>query len=131
MRSSTLVALPVAGLLLAALDGRCAGADIRVQGPADDVRVEAHGATTAEILAALGERYAVRYRGTPIGSDLTVTFQGPLRRVLVRVLAGNNYVVKRGADGFEVIVLNGASSGAIAPTIPAVVVHRRDPFAPK
>jgi len=82
MRSSTLVALPVAELLLATLYGPCAGAEIRVQGSADEVRVEARGATVAEILAALGEHYAVRYRGTPVGSDLTATFEGPLRRAL-------------------------------------------------
>jgi hypothetical protein len=131
MRSSTLVALPVAELLLATLYGHCAGAEIRVQGSADDVRVEARGATVAEILAALGDRYAVRYRGTPVGSDLTATFEGPLRRVVVRVLAGNDYVIKRNGDGLEVIVLSPASPAAISPASPGTVVGERNPFMPR
>src|SRR5215831_20146451 len=114
MRSSTLVALPVAELLLATLYGPCAGAEIRVQGSADEVRVEARGATVAEILAALGEHYAVRYRGTPVGSDRTATFEGPLRRVVVQVLAGNDYVIKTGGDGLEVILLGPERAGSIS-----------------
>jgi hypothetical protein len=131
MRSSTLVALPVAELLLATLYGHCARAEVRVQGSAGDVRVEAHGASVAEILAALGEHYAVRYRGTPVGSDLTATFQGPLRRVVVRVLAGNDYVIKRGGDGLEVILLGPGSSAATSHASPGAVVHERNPFMPK
>ena len=131
MRSTTLLALPLAGLLLATRHDHCAGAEVRVQGRADDVRVEARGATAAEILAALGEHYAMRYRGTPSGGDLTATFHGPLRQVVARVLAGNDYVIKRGGDGLEVIVLGRASSGAIPPAVPAAVFHQRDPFTRK
>jgi hypothetical protein len=93
--------------------------------------VEAHGASVAEILAALGEHYAVRYRGTPVGSDITATFEGPLRRVVVRVLAGNDYVIKRNGDELEVIVLGPASPAAISPASPGTVVRERNPFMPK
>ncbi len=117
MQSTRPVALPIAGLFLAALYGRCALAEIRVQGPQDDVRVEAYGATVAEILAALGEHYAVRYRGAPASSGVTITFEGPLRRVLVRVLRGNNYVIKGGGDGLEVIVLSLESPAATPPAV--------------
>src|SRR5262245_2326389 len=130
MRNSTFVALPVAQLLLATLHGHCAVAEIRVQGSADGVRVVARGATVAEILAALGQHYAVRYRGTPVGSDLTATFEGPLRRVVARVLAGNDYVIKRAGDGLEVIVL-GPASHPIPPPPPGSVVRERNPFMPK
>jgi hypothetical protein len=131
MRSSTIVALPIAELLLATLYGHCAGAEVRVQGSAGDVRVEAHGASVAEILAALGEHYPVHYRGAPVGSDLTATFEGPLRRVVVRVLAGNDFVIKRGGDGLEVILLGPGSSGATSHDSPGAVLHPRDPFTPK
>ena len=131
MRSSTLVALPVAELLLATLYGHRASAEVSVQRSADKVRVEAHGATVAEILAALGEHYAVRYRGTPVGSDLTATFEGPLRRVVVRVLAGNDYVIRREGNGLEVIVLGRASAGPIPPESPGTGVRARNPFIPK
>jgi hypothetical protein len=129
MRSSTLVALSIAGPLLATLYGGHAGAEVRVQGSADDVRVEAHGATVAEILAALGQRFAVRYRGTPASTSLTATFEGPLRRVAVRVLEGNDYVIKRASDGLDVILLGPASSAATSAASPGIVVRQRDPFA--
>ncbi len=126
MRGARPVVLPIAGLLLAALHGHCAGAEIRVQGPADGVRVEAKGATVAEILAVLGERYAVRYRGAPESRGVTATFEGPLRRVLVRVLEGNNYVIKGGGDGLEVIVVSLESPAATSPAVAAALVGRRD-----
>src|SRR5262249_8212896 len=98
-----------------------------VQGPADDVRVEANGATVVQILAALGEHYPVRYRGSPQSGGVVETFDGPLRRVLVRVLEGNDFVVKGGGDGFDVIVLSRGSPAAS----PAVTATMRDPFTPK
>jgi hypothetical protein len=113
MRSAKPVALPIAGLFLAALYGGCAFAEIRVQGPEDDVRVEAYGATVAELLAALGEHYAVRYRGAPASSGVTTTFEGPLRRVL----KGNSYVIKGGGDGLEVIVVSLESPAATPPAV--------------
>jgi hypothetical protein len=131
MRSSALVALPVAELLLATPIGHCAAAEIRVQGSADEVRVEARGATVAEILAALGEHYAVRYRGTPGGRHLTATFEGPLRQVVVRVLEGNDYVIRTVGDGLEVIVLGPASLRPIPPASPGTGVRKRNPFLPK
>jgi hypothetical protein len=130
MRSARAVALPITALLLATLYGQSAGAEIRVQGPADDVHLEARGATVAEILAALGEHYAVRYRGIPGTIGVTATFEGPLRRVLVRVLAGNDYVIKRGPDGLEVIVLS-PGSPATTPPAPATMVRQPDPFMRK
>jgi hypothetical protein len=117
MGSARPVALLIAGLFLAALYGGCAFAEIRVQGPEDDVRVEAYGATVAELLAALGEHYAVRYRGAPASSGVTTTFEGPLRRVLVRVLKGNSYVIKGGGDGLEVIVVSLESPAATPPAV--------------
>lgn len=128
MRSVRPVALPIAGLLLGTLCDHRAGAEIRVQGPADHIRVEAHGATVGEILAALAEHYAVRYRGVPGSSGITATFEGPLRRVLVRVLAGNDFVIRRRGDGLDVIVVGPASPGATAPAFPGTGARQRDPF---
>ncbi len=124
MRSAKAIVLPIAGLLAAAVYGSCARAEIRVQGPADDVRLEANGATVVEILAALGEHYPVRYRGTPGSGGVIETFKGPLRRVLVRVLKGNDFVIKGGSDGFEVIVMSREPSAAASPVVPVSLVRR-------
>ena len=101
-------------------------AQLRMQGPMDDVHVEIYGATVAEMLAAFGERYAVRYHGVPESSVITASFEGPLRRVLVRVLKGNDYVIKGSGNGpLEVILLSPQSLAAAAPAMPAMFVHRR------
>ena len=131
-RSIKPVALAIAGLLLAALHCNSARAEIRVQGQADDVLVEAHDATVADILAALGKRFALRYRGTTGSDGVTATFEGPLRRVVARVLAGYNYVIADHRDGMEVIVLSAEGAHAVPapafapPTYPAKNTRRTE-----
>jgi hypothetical protein len=131
MRSRS-IALPIAGVLLAALHCNCVRAETRVQGQADDVRVEARDASVAEILAALGERFALRYRGTPGSGGITATFEGSLRQVVARVLTGYNYVIAARRDGLEVIVLTAESPYAVPapviapPTYPAKNTRRTD-----
>jgi hypothetical protein len=127
MRSIRPIALPIAGLFLAALHCNCVRAEVRVQGQANDVRVEAHDATVAEILAALGERFALQYRGTTGSRGLTVTFDGPLRRVVARALDGYNYVIRERGDRLEVIVLSTQSPYAVPapPIAPPTVPSRR------
>lgn len=120
-------ALPIAGVFLAAFLCNCVHAEIRVQGQAGDVRIEARDATVAEILAALGERFALHYRGTTESRGLTVTLAGPLRRVVAQALDGYNFVIREGADGLEVIVLGTRSSTAVPapPVAPPTVPSRR------
>jgi hypothetical protein len=117
-------------VLLAALHCDFVHAEILVQGQADDVRVEARDATVEEILAALGARFALRYRGATEGRGVTATFEGPLRRVVARVLDGYNYVIQARGRGLEVIVLSAASRSAVPapvyapPTYPAAKLRR-------
>jgi hypothetical protein len=131
MRGSRLVrtlspkALSIVGLLLAALNASSVRAEVSVQGPATDVRVEARGATVAEILAALGERFELRFRGQPANRPVTATFAGPLRRVLARVLDGNDYVIESRGTGVEVIVLGVGAPRQALPPVPAAIVRRR------
>ena len=132
MRSLKSVALAIAGVIFAALPANSLRAEVRVQGQAGDVRVEAHDATVAEILAALGERFALRYHGTTGSKGVTATFEGPLRRVVGRVLDGYNYFIEIRGDGLEVVVVGAASSHAVPapvyppPTYPAKNVRRTD-----
>ena len=127
MRSIRPVALSISGALVAALFCNCVHAEVRVQGDVRDMRVEALDATIAEILAALGERFGLRYRGTPASGGITATFEGPLRSVVARVLGGYNYVIEARGDGLDVIVLSTHSPYAVVPppAAPATVPSRR------
>ncbi len=99
--------------LVAALHWSVIRAEVRVHGSAAEVRVEAHDATTGEILAALGGHFAVSYRGAMEDRRVTQTFTGSLYAVLKRVLDGYNYVIDRTGDGLAVTVVSPGSSTAV------------------
>ncbi|QPF89263.1 hypothetical protein [Bradyrhizobium commune] len=131
MRSLKPAAL-IAGVIFSALPVNSLRAEVRVQGQAGDVRVEAHNATIDEILAALSERFALRYRISAGSDSVTATFEGPLRRVVAHVLDGYNYFIETRSDGLEVVVLGASSPNAVPatvytpPTHPAKHVRRTD-----
>jgi hypothetical protein len=112
-----LAALSIAALLVTAPLGHAIGADVRVQGSADAVRVEARDATGTEILAALASRFGLSYRGST-DSRFNGTFKGPLREVVKRVLDGYNYVINTKNDGLDVVVVGPASAAAVPPPRP-------------
>ena len=111
-------ALSIAALLLAAPPSHAIGADVRVQGSTDAVRVEAHDATRGEILAALAERFALSWRGATDSSSLTATFEGSLREVVKRVLEGYNCVISTKDGRLEVVVVSPGSAVAVPPPRP-------------
>jgi hypothetical protein len=108
----------MAALLLAAPPGHAVGADIRVQGSADSVRIEAHDATRGDILAALAGRFPLTWRGVTDDRAVTGTFEGPLRDVVKRVLEGYNFVINTKDDGLEVVVVSPESGQAVPPPRP-------------
>jgi hypothetical protein len=112
------VALSAVFVLVAAFYGSAIGAEVRVQGTADGVRVEARDATPAEILTQLGKHFALSFRGETASHGLTETFAGPLREVVKHVLVGYNYVISTKDDGLEVIVLGPESPTAVPPPRP-------------
>jgi hypothetical protein len=116
---------PAIGALLLVAANVPALAEIQVQGPAADVRLEAHEATVTEILAVLAQRFDLRVRGAGSSRRVTATFQGPLRRVVTRVLDGCDYVVRSRSQGaaLDVLVLNEASSSK--PVMPSPVMVAR------
>jgi hypothetical protein len=108
----------IAALLVTAPLGQAIGAEVRVQGSADAVRVEARDATGTEILAALAGRFALSYRGSTDSHGFTGTFKGPLREIVRRVLEGYDYVINTKDDGLEVVVMGPASGVAVPPPRP-------------
>ena len=123
MRTISPKALSIVGLLLAALHPSSARAEVNVQGTAADVRVEARDATIADTMAALGQRFELHFRGLPTDRRVTGIFEGPLRRVISRVLEGCDYVIQRKGDAIEVLVLNATqpTTGAAA-TVASILV---------
>ncbi len=116
-------------LVLAAF-AASAGAEIRVEGPASNVHVDARGATVADVLTVLAGRFNLRVRGTVGERRISADFDGSLRYVISRVLDGYNYVIRTRTDGLEVIVLDTASPYAVPapvyapPTYPAARLRR-------
>ena len=97
-----------------------------MQGPVENIRLEASDATAAEILAALSERFELRFHGTTPSHRITATFEGPLRRILARVLVGYDYVIQPRGASIDVIVLStGAPRQARPAPAPPPVVRRR------
>jgi hypothetical protein len=122
------VLLVRAALLVAALvlgDPTRALAEVKVEGRLDAVRLETAGSSVEQVLAALGATYGLRYR-TAIALDRTLTgvYQGPLERVLGRVLDSYDFVTKSSSGGVEVVILaerGGHSASRAAATQGAVV----------
>ncbi len=104
--------------VLASVQASALGADVRVQGSEDAIRVEARDATGAEILAALAAHFALSYRGATASERVSGTFEGPLNEIVKRVLDRYNFVLTRRAGGLEVVVISRRSDKAVPPPRP-------------
>jgi hypothetical protein len=104
--------------VLASLQASALGAEIRVQGSEDAIRVEARDATGTEILAALAEHFALSYRGATASERVSGTFEGPLNEIVKRVLDDYNFVISRRAGSLEVVVISRRSNKAVPPPRP-------------
>lgn len=119
MTRRQLLALPVIVSATVLAFGRTASAEVKVAGRPDAVHLEVHDAPLHDVLAALQERFNVRYRTTDaLEARMTGVFDGPLRRVVARLLSGHDYAMQVTADGVDVLVL--ASQGPGATVVAAV-----------
>ena len=127
MRSINPISLSIIGLLLAVLASNSVRAEVRVQGPVENVRLQASDATAAEILAALSERFELGVRGTTANRRVTGTYEGSLRHVLARVLVGYDYVIQTRGANIDVIVLSAGAPRQARPAPPPPPIVRRRP----
>lgn len=123
VRSIRSLLLSIVGVVLAVLPSQPVCAQIRVQGPVEHVRLEAHGATVEEILVVLRAHFDLRYHGTALNRRITATYEGPLRKILALVLDGYDYVIEPKGDNIEVTVVSTGAPRAAVP--PAPIVRRR------
>jgi hypothetical protein len=83
-----------------------ASAEARIAGAPNAMRLEARDASVEEVLRALAARFNLHYQSkVPLERLVSGTFSGSLSRVVSRVLAGYDHVVKIGPDGLEVMIL--------------------------
>ena len=96
--------MTVSAVLLAF--GKAASAEVKVGGRPEAVHLEVRDASLHDVLAALQERFNLRYRTIDaLDAPTTGVFDGPLQRVVARLLGGHDYAMQVTADGIDVLVL--------------------------
>ena len=92
--------------------------EVRVEGTAAALRVEARQARLAEVLGALETSLGIRHSSLIALDEVTVggTYSGTLEDVLRRLLAGLNYVIKTEEEAIEVVIV-GRPGDAPAPFV--------------
>jgi hypothetical protein len=94
-----------------------ANAEVRIEGNAAAVRVSTNHDTIADVLAALGAAFKLRYRSAvPLSAPADSTYSGSVRQVIAHLLDGYNYLVKTDQETSEIIVLG--SRGQVATPAP-------------
>lgn len=114
------VAATLLGIATIAASTR-AYAETQVRGGREAVSIEAHDCTLDDLLTALGRAYGVKWHSPmKLETRVTGTYQGPLPRVLARILQGYDFVVESEEGRTEVVILgarspSGNGSGAGSP----------------
>jgi hypothetical protein len=107
-----LLVLAIAAAMSSAA-GSLAWAQVEVAGRPEAVHIEAHGASLREVLAALHDRFNLRYRSSDtLEAEKTGVFDGPLPRVAARILDGYDYAMTVTPQGIDVLVLRKQQPGA-------------------
>ncbi|HEY1473217.1 MAG TPA: hypothetical protein VGF53_03955 [Pseudolabrys sp.] len=82
-----------------------AGAQVWVSGRPDAVRVEANNVSLEEVLTSLQTKFNLRYRASgTLERSITGSYDGSLRYVAIRLLAGYDFVLKIEPDGMEALI---------------------------
>ena len=95
-----------------------AHAEIILEGPADALQIEMHDASVQEVLLALGANYGLRFSSAaPLDRSVSGSFNGPLPRLVARLLDRYNYVVKSANGTLDVVVLGARDAAPAAPSV--------------
>lgn len=89
-------------------------AEMQVRGSPEAVRIDVRDAPVEEVLAALSRTFGMHYQlSTKLDKRLSGTYAGSLRRVVMRILDGYNFILKTD-DGSIVVTVLGTPSAAAA-----------------
>ena len=110
----------VPGMLFAG--GKAAQGQVLIEGKPDAIHLEARAVPLHEVLDAMQTKFNLRYRTNgALDTPVTGTFDGPLRRVAVRILGGYDFAMKVTSDGLDVLVLrqNQPDNKPVVAAVPA------------
>ena len=123
MRRKSLIVAMASMILLAS--GGAGLAQVRVDGKPEMVHVEASDVTLQEILAALHDKFDLSYRSDDrLETRKTGVFDGPLQRVVGRILEGYDFAIKITPQGIDVLVLRQNQPGKAAVAAASAVAVR-------
>jgi hypothetical protein len=109
----------VFGAAALAMAPRSALADAQVRGTLDAVSIEAKNTSVGEVLSALSTAFDLHYRSSAnLDNPLDRRYEGSLRSVMKNVLEGYSYIVKTGAGGIDLTVLDAPRVAPIPETAP-------------
>ena len=95
-----------------------AHAEIILEGPANALQIEMHDASVQEVLLVLGANYGLRFSSAaPLDRSVSGSFNGPLPRLVARLLDRYNYVVKSANGTLDVVVLGARDAAPAAPSV--------------
>jgi hypothetical protein len=106
--------------LLALIPVHAAQAEVHVTALADIVRIEAHDASVEDVLSTLRERFGLQYRtAAPLDRPISGIYEGPLYRVVTRLLVGYDFIVKIRAGVLSVMIVGASPLGQFQEVPPA------------
>jgi hypothetical protein len=83
-----------------------AQAQVKMEGSQEALHLEVTDARLTDVLNALKGKFNVRYRSNDaLEGRITGSFNGPLRRVVARLLGGYDYVIAISPDGLDALIL--------------------------
>jgi hypothetical protein len=105
-RRPILPRLAAAVLLALCLGGGRSAAEVRLSGTQERIVIQANGATIAEILAALRSAFdlEVKLKGAT-ARTFTGEYSGSVRQVLLRLLAGEDYILRSDSEGMSIVLI--------------------------
>jgi hypothetical protein len=105
-----------------------AHAEARVTGNAGELSLAIDDSTLQGVLATLSTSFALRYRSSiALSRSVSGTYNGSLRHVVARLLAGYDFFLRDSGGVVEVVVvgLTAPKAAAAVPALPAATATAR------
>jgi hypothetical protein len=115
MRKLFLPQVAAAALVVWCLSGVVSASEIHFSGTLDRVVLTTNDATISDILAALRSAFNVEVSLTGgTARKFTGVYSGSVRRVLSRLLTGNDYILRSGPGGISIRLLGNSTADSTA-----------------